>query len=674
ARVAGITQTASALATEQRVEIGATGTNFYELRAPVGPASASLVNDGDISIVAAADAQATGYGFASAAATGVIQAAIGSDAQALIDNASELSISGLAEAAGNTAIAVATAAGFMQLASAIEIEKDVFTPLPTGTTTGTVTINSHASGNTFIPAGPASARFENSGTFNVQSVAAANGEQVAVAGVQLWGGTQDANGTSVEAAIINSGEITLAAAASAVADTVAAVSAYNNGFRQYANATMLVQNVVVPQEDGGVIIYNGQSPVGPATGTIVNDGAIEITSVARAQAEGGLDTGTTSAPGTVGYGTAFASGFAQFVWGTQATGSFENSGSLLIAAQVEGSGEDGAGAVALAQGVRQGVNTLGATIADHFGPGGEYLGAEYNLYYAGPATVSVVNEGTMTVVANADASATDGPASAAADARGFSMAASGTRALIDFDNSGELAVAALGAASGTTGLASAIAAGMTQGFSTGLDLTIDVTNSGAIDIDAAARAVQDNGATAIAAGVGVVERGTGIEESHLSLDNSGTIEVDAVAVAEGGYFAGGTAFATGVAQRTFSPSAQLVLDNSGTIDVAAGMQAVADAETGFAGATAFAHGYTGFATNLSLEVANSGTIRAIAAATGEGASGWAWATAAGVAVAAIGGTSFAPALGTLSAALTNSGTILVAASADGIADAVDPLA
>ncbi len=674
ARAAGITQTATALATEQRVEIGATGTNVYELDALSGPASAQLVNEGDISIVAAADAGATEFAYASALVTGVVQAAIGTDAQALIDNSGELSISGLAEAAGNTAVAIAGATGFMQLASSVEIERDVFTPIPTGPTTGTVTINSHTSGSTFIPVGPASARFENSGTFDVQSLAVAEGEQVAVAGVQLWGGTQDADGTSVEAAIINSADITLAAAASAVADTIAAASAYNNGFRQYANATMLVQNVVVPQEDGGVIVYNGQSPVGPATGTIVNDGTIEITSVARAQAEGGLGTGTTLAPGTVGYGTAFASGFAQFVWGTEATGSLDNSGSLVVAAQVDASGEDGSGAVAAAQGVRQGVNTLGATIADHFAPGGEYLGAEYNLYYAGPATISVVNEGTMSVVAQAEAAATDGPASASADARGFSMGASGTRALIEVDNSGDLGVAALADASGTTGLASAIAAGMTQGFSTGLDFNIDVVNSGSIQIDARASAVQDNGATAIAAAVAVIERGTGIEESHLSLDNSGTIEVDAIALAEGGYFAGGTAFATGVGQRTISPNAELALDNSGTIDIAAGMRAVADADTGFAGATAFAHAYTGFATSLSLDITNSGTIRAVAAATGEGANGWAWSTAAGIAVAAIGGTGTAPALGTLSAAVENRGTITVAAFADGIADAVDPLA
>lgn len=634
-----------------------------------GDAAADLTNSG--SIVIGADALAEGAHAAATATVvrGVFQTAVavgGGTADALLTNEGTISIDASAVADSGTAAetgfgsAIAWAEGFNQSARAEEFATEVFT-----TADGAEVVS-----RSFGGSGPATAAIVNSGTYDVEASALANAVQTAAASAQIFGGTQDAIGTSVEVSLANSGELNLSAFASAVGDTIAFANSYNNGLRQSADATEVVQQeILLP--DGGMGFLSGQTPLGPAGASLTNEGSIDIVSFARAEALGGQEAGTTFAPGTIANASAYASGLGQFVWGTNASGSVDNSGSFSVAAVVEVVGEDQAGGRAFAQGIRQGANTLGSTVADYHTVDGGYDHGENNLSFAGPASISTVNSGLTEVSADVSVEASEGPTFAAADARGLSHGASGTSAQIDIDNSGDLLIAANAQASGTTGLASAVAAGMTQSFSTALDLGIDITNSGAIDVQASAGAVQENGATAIAAAIGLTERGTAHEQAALAFDNSGTLSVDASAVAEGGFFAGGTAFATGVSQSTIAPQAELGFDNSGSIDIAASMRAVADAGTGFAGATAFAHGYQAFASELVADIANSGSIEAVARATGEGASGWAWATAAGIAVGAIGGTTFAPVYGEIGGTIANSGDIKVLASADGIADGED---
>jgi hypothetical protein len=513
------------------------------------------------------------------------------------------------------------------------------------------------------------AAFDNQGLLDVSASVIAEGAEAAALSADLHGLEQTVAGTSAEAQLTNTGAIKISADGLAVAGNVAAGSAYAFGIWQSAYATEIVsQTALLP--DGSVAYIRGQRSLGPSNASLTNEGAVDVAAVVHAEALGDGATGTAAVAGA----KAVAGAIRQYSRGSDAAATLTNGGSVNVSAVAAATASGGVAASAAAEGFHQGALAAGASSSDYFTASGNWDHSSFNFYFAGPAATSLTNNGTIDVSADAKGIAADGPTFVGAEARGITLAAAGTHASVSLDNLGQVRVAAKGSASGMTGVASAIAAGVTQSFTTATNLVIDIANSGLIDVDANAHSLQKNGATAIAAAIGLTERGIGYDQAKLALDNQGVLNVHAAAFAQGGYFAGGTVYATGVNQHTLTTAADLNFENSGAITVGADIQATADGDTGFAGVTAYAHGYIAHAIDLSVQIANAGTIDVSARARADGADELAKASAVGIAVIGATGTTYGVVYGGLHGTLENSGMLKVLAEASGRLDALDGVA
>jgi hypothetical protein len=588
-----------------------------------GTANVTLDNTGLISITADALGIGGGNGTGLAFASGGLQvASAGGGATASIVNIATMTVAanadilvGNAAQKGASAVAVATALGWAQSAIAATVTATgtigftaAFpgTAVTSDTLTGVAFVRTATFSNNV--SGPALASFVNEGTYSVTAGVSAIGDDSAGAVAIASGLTQFAAGTSAVASVVNDGTMTIAADAFASGDNGAFALAVADGIDQAATAANFVTQVVTA-----------------GTGTIH------------------LTTG-------------------------------------------------------------------GATVLLPFTTG---VSAQQTVFVSntpvGYALASVTNNGVINVAAAATAIAggNDGPlvfptagATAVADASGIEQFARGATASAVVDNSGTLAVSASAAASGAqSASAVAAAAGIVQGASavafdaaffahletvTATDIfghtftfvtfvptgttvlastnvgpaTAIVTNSGVIDVSAAASAVAGTAAFAAASAVGVVQSVAGTVASAL-VSNSGDIDVFASAFASG-TTASASAFALGVGQYLAGTTMNATFINSGVLAVDAVASAVAPAF-----ATAIGYQAAGFGGGLlTMNVSNTGEL--LVAASAIDPVGTAVANAVGMDISnapTVVGTAVlgSPITGTV----TNAGTIDVLAFADG---------
>ena len=206
-----------------------------------------------------------------------------------------------------------------------------------------------------------------------------------------------------------------------------------------------------------------------------------------------------------------------------------------------------------------------------------------------------------------------------------------------------------------------------------------MVNSGTFNVNAIAKAVGTDAATAQATATGVIQQasggglvpvGTGTRAGFgtVSFTNSGSMTVAAAANATGAGLLTASAYAYGVVQASYDPTGVANFTNSGTMNVTATAKAIdLDPPAGQSGvAYASATGYQVYGRTPTLAVLNSGTMTVKATAT---APITAQANAVGIYASAFqsGTSSSSPATlpAMLSGTLTNSGTLNVVAKADG---------
>lgn len=678
-----------------------------------GAALASLTNSGTINIGAHAVALAADAANATAAAgTAILQSAHGATADAALVNQAHINISAQATAIANDpgelgvkALATVTSHGIVQ--GAIATDKLVYVP-PVGTDTGTVTtwspgddawhrdslepptaalansgifqlggppifimgsgsITGTSTPGYIHPLGPATASLENSGTINFELGVAVEGGNLARGSAVAYGLSQVAWGTEATASIVNKGDIGVHGEADAKARGYAAANVYNQAIVQLAETTAIETSFVHRLNTPDQYLRSVHAQ-GPAHASFTNEGTLELAADAHAISLGGANGAPTSAWVTTSaaYANAIQEGIRQAAAGTDASVELVNSGKISIHGEAAATGLDNAYANAAGGVAVQGALAIGGTEACIAYPSANYCVAGGTAL--GPASVSAINEATIEISQHAVAHGED-KAWVTAAGSGFLQAAAGTAAHMAVYNRGELKIDAAGTAT-ADGSAVAQAFGLGAYAATGVSGTTvshDFDNSGTLEIDAAALAVGGESGLAFAAVVGDTVRAYAVRSASYAIHNSGTFSIDASAKAEGDHFAGGTAIAFGVQVGGFVHKGDVTFSNSGNMTVNAAMHAVADADQGFAGAAAFAHGFYAEPTEIVAHIHNPGDLKVSARATAEGASGWAQATAAGIALAAIGGSSYGAVTGTI----TNDGTIDVMASAHGIVDEVD---
>ena len=255
----------------------------------------------------------------------------------------------------------------------------------------------------------------------------------------------------------------------------------------------------------------------------------------------------------------------QFVWGTEASGTISNSGVLSIDASAAANSDGGAGATAFAQGIGR-ASTPSARPRSIISarPAAAMRSDLATCSTPARQDLLIINDGTIAVEARASAFATGGPADAAADARGMHASASpGTLASIVIDNAGDLLIS--GSGLGQRDDRAGVGGGRRhyRAVSPAATSSIyDIVNSGSIAIEAEAVAVQENGATAIAAAIGLTQRGGRATSMRRWRSRTrGTLAVAAAASAQGSYLAGGATFATGFSRGVDTPRADVALLN-----------------------------------------------------------------------------------------------------------------
>ncbi len=487
---------------------------------PTGPATASFVNNGVMSVTAGASAVGDDFALAVASVDGIDQFVHGDPAYATVQNYGTMVFAADAFASGdNGAVAIASANGIDQYASAGAFD---FLQVVTGTATlhyttgGTVIVdlNNNASDYataflSFTPTGHASVLFENNGTLVVAASAEAvvnlgAGDGVtspAFAGAFATGVEQFARGATATAEVVNDGYITVLANAVADGATAAAASAFAIGISQGANAVATDVTVFAHYET-----VTSTTPLGH-TNTY-------LTFVTTA-----VDIDQTN----VGLANALV----------------DNSGSIVVRADAEAVAASSATAFATAVGIGQAV-----------------AGTEANA--------AVINSGDITVVADAYASGSSAFASAFALGIGQFLAATSMNASLY--NTGELAVVALAGATGTTGAAFAHAIGYSAAGSGGGTLNVDVFNAGS-SIFVGAEAIAPGTAVATAQGIVLSNAptftATGTQGNPITgyLTNAGLIDV--IAYASGGVTS--SAYATGIS--VASGINTMVITNTGDINV-----------------------------------------------------------------------------------------------------------
>ena len=556
--------------------------HFSRSVTPHGPASIVLDISGSISLLAAATATGDDGALANAAVTVLLQVAQGSDATVELTNSGDLSASATGHASGgHAATAFAFASGIHQTASAHSSQSSV-------------TIASNGSGHAgqlFGGVGPADVSLSNSGSITLAAEAQAiAGTESAVGGSTTFaaaqahigvGILQQAFGSDAHASVTNEGSIALTGLAKATAAGNALAQADVNGFSQVAIATAFIRSANFTAS--GFSGFSGSAYVGPAVDEFVNSGVFEVAAIGHAEALGSAQANL------------HATGGLQLANGDTASVLFQNSGSFAVHASGEANGA-GEFVFAAALGLSQ------------FEKGLE------------SASEQIVNSGTMTIAAHAHGTATQGVAWDFAGAAGFVQAPlSLATATPSLANSGTIKVVAEAQATGATlANASASAAGLLQTPLFG-NLKTQFSNEGTLSVLAAAAAsAQEGPAYASARATGLF-----VDSGHITADvvNGGSMTVAASAAADGisgsAYaYAGGISMLAANHMSSTTVSAGTLdgsIVNSGELNVSA---KVDSANSGTIGATA-----TGIylsSTRNSATVVNSGSI-SVDAVTGHGA-------------------------------------------------------
>jgi hypothetical protein len=654
--------------------------------ANTGDAQANMVNGGTVAVDLAARAVADGTAGAHANASHMIgQFAFGfdGDAGAAFDNDGTMSIDVAATAiGGTTAFADATIAiGLYQSAFAIfgSAELDV-------TNDGTIAfgVEAKASGdlafanailqtaivqNGFASSGDAAVAFDNQGTIEIGASASAlggtgTGDSVGEALAVVAGGiiqTGHAFGGSADLSLNNDGDIDIAALAGAHGG--GATLHFGSGTSAFtvtldASATAIVSGALV-QSGGGAA----------ADLAIANNGTILVIAAATV-------SGTESAAALASIDHAVVQQVSVTSAGDIA---FDNDGSLeLVAvASADASNDGDAPAIAAATANAMGVMQEAIATSRHFSSGSSggsaYLDMGHNLL--GPVSISLANEGDITIGAHASANGDD-VAFANAAVQVANQYAVGSDVSLALSNDGTIAASAVGEAKASqSAVAQAFATGIAQfGSAQVSSLTgtitaggsghvhslfagagpvdVSLVNSGKIDLVAAAHAtatgtaIAQSRSWALAAATAVIP--VGINQGALgsdvaaSLTNEGSISFDASAAAHGLQSAFAHADVQGIAQGV------LALGNENTVDFTA------------SGSGTFSGGPF-FAGDASVSLDNSGSLSVLALVEVDAdliAYGQAHAT--GVAQVARGLNA--------SAMIANGGTITVAGSVSGVAD------
>jgi len=640
-------------------------------------ADAEVTNHGTLSFTADANALAGVYAYADAYAKAIEQTAVGvthASASAVNDGALTVAANANAHAGnitpfGGDAVAAAYAAGIDQFARARAV-------YAAGTGTGTITTTLgdvfNTSAYSYAATGPASVTVHNTAAIDISAVATATGDNgYGIAEATAYGIDQYAGGNPATALVTNDAPLTVLATAKANGSASATAYADGFGIRQdavsYAFAYAYAEParrqlalVPIPVPDS-VSIRRELTPGGPASATVENTTAIDVTADATAVSGGGAANAFVGATQYTTGGVTVTSatgvqGIWQNVFGSEASALVNNSGagSITVDLAADAHGVDAAQAIAIGGGVLQFASAVAYAETEVYTTVGAYAYTQtLTTTPTGDVDVTLVNDGTISLTASANAVADTGAA--------FALVAGQSEGFF-----------------GTT--VQLPAAGVVQ-YGHGADVTLTVENNGSLTVDANAAADGGTSAVAVASAAGVLQLAgafgwttvatqvapateptagpttfTPNGTVSVSLTNTDTIDVSVTADANAATFASASANAIGVGQLALGEDWDATLINNGDLLVSALAHA---AVAGTAVAHASAVGYGLVASGGVLTVVNTDTIKVTANAN---AADTAVANAVGIsAVGTVLGTGVGATPGLINGTITNSGIIDVRA-------------
>jgi len=462
------------------------------------------------------------------------------------------------------------------------------------------------------------------GTMTVLASANANGGTAATATADIDFGVWEigSNADTINLAINNDGAMSVAANAAAVATAgpatanadilvgianiaytgATASAAINNGGDMSVQVGALANGTSDAVANAAMVIGIANSVVATdsAHASINNSGTMSVG--AHATATGDFASANAIVGATTALGASGA-GIVQVANAANALDTLDNSGNIAISAVAVANGSSAGNADAVANGILQ--QAFGST-----------------------AVASIVNSGTVDVLASA--SAVGSLASANASALGAQQSAS----LDAFSNTGTYSVTANAVASGSTALAHANATGLRQ---SGTNVSFADVNGGEFDVSANA---SGGTADAHAVGISVAAAGTALQAAAAagSISNSGTINVvaNAAGATSTRVTGAGTSATTVVAAHSNATATGIAVSgaavdttitNTGSINVdaiTANGDAVTDPLSPGGTATAYGIRVTGAAgvapTTEVLTINNAGDIRV--RESGDGGATW----------------------------------------------------
>jgi uncharacterized protein YhjY with autotransporter beta-barrel domain len=676
--------------------------DIFQVGDGIADGSALIENTGKLEARAVAAAHGSSAQAAVLFNSAIFQQAIGNHADAAIVNSGLLQLLGSAVATANAGAAAASVEmnGIHQFASGATAALAHLTNMATYNVTGVAHANGASAASAIASAsygvlqsavadGPASVTLDNVGLISIAAIASAKADGFAHAGAAVGAGMVQLGDSLAgdDLAIHNSGTYEVSAIASADAGPggLALVTAAADLFFQSAFAQ---SQSISFSSASGVFLKSSNVPRGPASAELSNSGDMMLLASAHAHGQSAfvLAAGVT--------------GGTQTVEGSSASASITNTGKIDLLAVAKATGTVLAGAAAFASGLHQ----FASAHSTHF-TGTSISGSGHAFAVArgaGPASVSLVNSGTIDIVAQAHAVVTgthaaSGSLIAAAATAEVPLAilqgAAGTSAHDLLENNGTIRVAATASASATQNAgAQANEIGIVQAaFASGVSATsrfspssftssfnrffqgpasVELTNSGTIDVTGLIDVSAGGFGRIDAHGTGIhqIARGT---SAFASIVNEGSLTV-----AGSGHVHGasetGFVFDSAIHQNAIaSVSAVASVHNSGHINVLA--RDIGSASAGLATNVAIARGIAQSATvatpfgasaaafgTATENFENSGTLSVAAEAKADGGK-----VALGVAFAAA--VVQAPIFGTLNAGLDNEGDISALAAASGVA-------
>jgi trimeric autotransporter adhesin len=520
----------------------------------------------------------------------------------------------------------------------------------------------HSSATSFIhftsmPLGTASVALDNSGTISIDSLARAKADdfaEVLVAASSIL--VQHADGTNATVTLDNSGTIDTTVVGQASGGQIADAAAFASGIKQAADARgAIISGTRTSSGDGHLSFFAGG--IGPASASLTNSGTISLLAEAHA-----INTATAVAASRsfafAGAAAIVPIAVSQAAFGTDASASLVNNGTIRIAAGAVSTGLENAAARADITGIGQAALATGSLASIHFS-GSSATGFGGRIFQ-GPAVVDLANSGSLELSGAASASA-EGAAQILVHEFGVQQLARGAAATDLVTNSGTISLEASGNFKAGSGSAFVLAGGIDQqgiGFDSA---SLTVANSGVLKVGAVAHgsALLGNAtAVAIAGAISQSPLSPGAETGRVA--NSGLIEISANARAAAADTGLAVAYAGLINQAPWFGDLVAVLDNSGQLKVTAAASAVGGAGAyGSAKATAL---HVDVA-NVVADVVNSGSITAAASVHADGPAGSAVAYAAAISMFATNhGTSAS--VGSIGGTIANSGSIKVAAKVD----------